>query len=83
MNIIAAIELNTEIITAGILMIGNIIQLFRQKRTTEALSAVIDGIEVAGKLETNPKTQVKINTAGTVAGAIIDSILVKRKYKKK
>jgi hypothetical protein len=82
MNIIAAIDLNVETISAGILLLGNIFQLFKQKRTTEALTAVIDGVEVAAKLETNPKTQIKLATVGTIAGSIINAILRKKGYTK-
>lgn len=74
----AAIEVTPELVTTGILLITNLFTALKNRNYKHALHSVVEAVEYAAVNETNPKRAVTMRTAGTVAGAVVDSVLRKR-----
>lgn len=67
---LAAIELNPELITAGLSLLWGLFSSLRARDYRQASETLVDGIEYAARNETNPKKAVKMMAAGAIARTI-------------
>lgn len=82
--ILSAIDTSApEIWALGISLIYNLWQAIAKRNTRAALETVIDGVEHAARYENDAKRAVQLKAGSSVAKTVIDSVLVKKGYKKK
>jgi hypothetical protein len=72
-------QITPEIVTTGILLLTNLFTYIREKNTKAALETVVDGVEVAARLRTDPKTAVAVQQWKPAAKAVLDSVLTKKR----